>query len=102
MQKGAEILYARPAEAKVAFEFHGEPDNKPNKDYYESYQLDDKVGRDHAYGSFTAPTGIHGWFWQNKGKKEVMVHLTAAGFYDSAKMFSGSPTGDKLTIQDAK
>ena len=97
------MLYAWKADAKVAFEFHGEPDQKPNKDYYESYQLDDKVGQVQAYGSFTAPTtGIHGWFWQNKGKKEVMIHLTTAGFYDSAKMFSGSPTGDDLTIQDAK
>ncbi len=103
MQEGAEMLYGWKAAAKVAFEFHGEPDQKPNKDYYESYQLDDKVGQDHAYGSFTAPTtGIHGWFWQNKGKKEVMIHLTTAGFYDSAKMFSGGPTGDDLTIQDAK
>ena len=103
MQKGAEMLYAWKADARVAFEFHGEPDKKPNKDYYESYQLDDKVGQDHANGSFTAPTtGIHGWFWQNKGKKEVMIHLVTAGFYDSAKMFSGSPAGDDLTIQDAK
>jgi hypothetical protein len=104
MQKGAEMLYAWKADAPVAFEFHGEPDKKPNKDYYESYQLDDKVGQDHANGSFTAPTtGIHGWFWQNKSKKkEVMIHLTTAGFYDSAKMYSGSPTGDELTIQDAK
>ena len=103
MRKGAEMLYAWKADAKVAFEFHGEPDQKPNKDYYESYQLDDKIGQDRAYGSFTAPTtGIHGWFWQNKGKKEVMIHLTTAGFYDSARMFAGSPTGDDLTIQDAK
>ena len=105
MQKGAEMLYSWKADAPVAFEFHGEPDKKPNKDYYESYQLDDKVGQDHAYGSFTAPSaGIHGWFWQNKrkDKKEVMIHLVTAGFYDSAKMFSGSPTGDDLTIQDAK
>jgi len=103
MRKGVEMLYAWKADAKVAFEFHGEPDNKPNKDYYESYQLDDKVGQDHSYGSFTAPTtGIHGWFWQNKGKKQVMIHLTTAGFYDAAKMFAGSPNGEDLTIENAK
>ena len=60
MQKDAEMLYAWTADAKVVFEFRGEPDNKPNKDYDESYQLDDKVGRDHAYGSFAAATGIQG------------------------------------------
>ncbi len=102
MQKGAGMVYAWKATGKVQFEFHGEPDKKPNPEYFESYQLDDKIGQDHAYGSFTAPTtGIHGWFWQNKGRGEVMIHLTTAGFYDSAKMYAGGP-GDELTIEDAK
>jgi hypothetical protein len=102
MQKGAEMVYSWKANGNVAFEFHGEPDNKPNKDYFESYDLNDKGGADHSYGAFTAPTtGIHGWFWENKGKKQVDIHLTTAGFYDSAKMYvDGSP--DELTIQDAK
>jgi hypothetical protein len=102
MQKGAGMVYSWKANGNVAFEFHGEPDNKPNKDYFESYELNDKVGADHFYGAFTAPTtGIHGWFWENKGKKRVDIHLTTAGFYDSAKMYvDGNP--DELTIQDAK
>jgi hypothetical protein len=101
MQKGAGMVYGWKADGPVMFEFHGEPDQKPNKDYFESYELDDKVGRDHSYGSFTAPTtGIHGWFWENKGKKEVQIHLTTAGFYDSAKMFSDSPVGEELEIED--
>jgi hypothetical protein len=102
MQKGAGMVYSWKANANVQFEFHGEPDNKPNKDYFESYQLDDKVGQDHAYGAFTAPTtGIHGWFWENKSPKEVQIHLATAGFYDSAKMYSDGPPTD-LTIEDAK
>jgi hypothetical protein len=103
MQKGAGMVYGWKADGKVQFEFHGEPDQKPNKDYFESYELDDKVGQDHSYGSFTAPTtGIHGWFWENKGKKEVMIHLTTAGFFDSAKMYSGDDPPVDLTIEDAK
>ena len=90
MQKGAGMVYSWKANGTVAFEFHGEPDNKPNKDYFESYELNDKVGADHSSGSFTAPTtGIHGWFWENKGKKEVEIHLITAGFYDNAKMYGG-------------
>jgi hypothetical protein len=102
MQKGAGMVYSWKANGSVAFEFHGEPDNKPNKDYFESYELNDKVGADHSNGAFTAPTtGIHGWFWENTGKKQVDIHLTTAGFYDSAKMYvDGKP--DELTIQDAK
>jgi hypothetical protein len=102
MQKGAGMLYSWKATAPVAFEFHGEPDNKPNKDYFESYELNDQAGSDHSDGSFTAPsTGIHGWFWENKGKKEVQIHLVTAGFYDNAKMLAGDEKTD-LTIQDAK
>ena len=102
MQKGAGMVYGWKAEGKLAFEFHGEPDQKPNKDYFESYQLDDKIGRDSSYGSFTAPsTGIHGWFWQNKGDKDVQFHLTVAGFFDSAKMFvDGKP--EEISVEDAK
>ena len=103
MQKGAEMVYGWKADGKLQFEFHGEPDVKPKPGYFESYLLDDKVGVDHMYGSFTAPTtGIHGWFWANKTDKPVMFHLTTAGFYDTAKMFAGDPKGDELTIEDAK
>src|SRR3984885_1233263 len=44
MQKGAGMLYSWKATGQVAFEFHGEPDNKPNKDYFESYELNEKAG----------------------------------------------------------
>ncbi len=100
MQKGAGMVYSWKADAYVQFEFHGEPDQKPTKDYFESYELDDEVGQNHSYGSFTAPTtGIHGWFWENKGHRTVQIHLTTAGFYDSAKMYSdGTPTD--LDIED--
>lgn len=102
MQKSAEMVYAWKANGKLTYEFHGEPDQKPTKDYFESYELDDKVGKDASYGSFTAPTtGIHGWFWQNKGKKDVQFHLTVAGFFDSAKMMAGG-NPEEMTIEDAK
>ena len=102
MQKGAGLVYAWKANGKLTFEFHGEPDQKPNKDYFESYELDDKVGRDSSYGAFTAPsTGIHGWFWQNKGDKDVQFRLTVAGFFDSAKMYvDGKP--DDVPVDDVK
>ena len=101
MQRGAGMVYAWKADGKLAFEFHGEPDQKPKKDYFESYLLD-KTGKDSFYGTFTAPsTGLHGWFWENKGKTEVRFHLTVSGFFDSAKMFAGGPPED-MTAEDAK
>ena len=102
MQKGGGMVYSWKANGKLTFEFHGEPDQKPNKDYFESYDLDDKTGKDSSYGSFTAPsTGIHGWFWQNKGDKDVQFRLTVAGFFDSAKMYvDGKP--DDVPVEDVK
>jgi len=102
LAKGAGMVYAWKANGKLAFEFHGEPDQKPSKDYYESYELDDKVGKDTSYGTFIAPsTGIHGWFWQNKGDKDVEFRLMVAGFFDSAKMFvDGKP--DDIPVEDVK
>ena len=102
MQKGAGMVYGWKADGKLTYEFHGEPDVKPNKDYFESYDLDDKVGKDASYGSFTAPsTGIHGWFFKNNTGKDVTFHLSVAGFFDSAKMFvDGAP--EDIPVEDAK
>ena len=102
MQKGAVMVFSWKADARLTYEFHGEPDQKPNKDYFESYALDDKIGKDAFYGSFTAPsTGIHGWFWQNKSKKDIDFHLTVAGFFDSVKMFAGDDP-EEMRADDAK
>ena len=102
MEKGAVMVHAWRSTGPVMFEFHGEPDQKPNKEYYDSYELDDKVGKTESYGSFTAPsTGIQGWFFENKGKRPVTVHLTTAGFYDSAKKFSAHGI-EHLEVFDVK
>ena len=101
MQKGAVMVYGWKADGKLTYEFHGEPDVKPNKDYFESYELNE-AGAESFYGSFTAPsTGIHGWFFKNNTKKDLMFHLNVAGFIDSAKMFAGGPPDD-VPLEDAK
>ena len=103
MQKGASMVFAWKADGNLRFEFHGEPDRKPRPNYFESYLLSDKAGVDRFYGSFTAPTtGVHGWFWQNKGKQDVRMHLSVSGFFDSSKMFEGGAAPEELTIEDPK
>jgi len=87
LKKSAALLYSWKATAKVAYEFHGEPDRKPEgkagSDYYETYDLDDKEGKDQGHGTFLAPTtGIHGWFWHNKTTEPVTINLVSAGYYD--------------------
>ena len=68
-------------------DLHGDPDVKPagkeGTDYFESYELDDKTGKDQSHATFVAPsTGIHGWFSENKTDKDVTLKLVSAGFYD--------------------
>jgi hypothetical protein len=87
MKKGAGLIYSWTASDKLLFEFHGDPNVKPpgkeGTDYYETYDLDNQVGKDQAHGTFVAPTsGVHGWFWENKTKGEVTLKVMSAGFYD--------------------
>jgi hypothetical protein len=87
MKKGAGLIYSWTASDKLLFEFHGEPNVKPagkeGTDYYETYDIDNQVGKEQAHGTFIAPTsGIHGWFWENKTSNPVTIKLVSAGFYD--------------------
>ena len=86
MPKGGGLVYSWTATDIVTYEFHGEPDkNPPNArvGYYESYDLDDKVGKKQSHGVFLAPSeGIHGWFWQNPTKADVTLNLVSSGYYD--------------------
>jgi len=87
MKKGAGLVYSWAASAKLIYDFHGMPDvlpeGKVGTDYFESYDRDDKVGKDQFHGTFVAPrTGIHGWFWENTGPDVVTIRLVTAGFYD--------------------
>jgi hypothetical protein len=86
MPKGGGLIYSWTATDTIGYELHGEPDrNPPNTriGYYESYDLDRKVGKNQSHGVFIAPsTGIHGWFWENTGKKEVTLNLVSSGYYD--------------------
>jgi hypothetical protein len=86
MKKGGGLIYSWIAEKPVLFEFHGQPDKRPPntpRDYFESYAIDDSVGKDQGHGTFIAPsTGIHGWYWQNTASETNKLKLVTSGFYD--------------------
>ena len=102
MKKGAGLIYSWMADGKLLYEFHGQPNVRPpdtGVDYFESYELDDKVGKDQMHGTLVAPsTGIHGWFWENTGSKPVTIKLVSAGFYD----WIMQNRDDKQTALDAR
>jgi hypothetical protein len=90
--KGAALLYSWKATRRVDYDLHAEPDGAP-RGYAESYEK--RNGQESASGTLTAPfSGIHGWYWENPGKTDVTVTLSAAGFYNMSHEFrkGASPT----------
>ena len=85
LDKGEAILYSWKATGRVSYDLHAEPDGAP-RGYAESYEKKDAV--EAASGTLTAPfSGIHGWYWENRGDQQVTVTLSAAGFYNMSHEF---------------
>ena len=85
LDAGEALLYSWKATGKVNYELHAEPDGAP-QGYAESYEK--KNAMDGASGTLTAPfSGIHGWYWENTTGAEVVVTLSAAGFYNLSYEF---------------
>ena len=81
LEKGDAIVYEWSATEAVNFEFHGEPDGAPPK-YFDSYVKGE--GRTGSGGFTAAKSGIHGWFWENKGENRIKVTLHSSGFYSAS------------------
>lgn len=95
LDKGEALLYSWKSTGPVNYELHAEPDGAP-RGYAQSYE---KVeGKSEASGTLTAPfPGIHGWYWENTGDKEITVTLTSAGFYNMSHEFrTGAPVKNKM------
>jgi hypothetical protein len=85
-QRGS-LVYAWKATGELLYDFHAEPDGAP-EGYAESF---DQSRASEQRGTYRAPfSGIHGWFWENRGTSDVTVRLTTAGFYTGAIEFRGN------------
>ena len=88
LENGGGLVYAWKADGKIIYDFHGQPDGKPAEDSKSYDKRDRGEESDRANGAFTAPfMGVHGWYFENPGDKEVVVTLTSAGFYSRAEQF---------------
>jgi hypothetical protein len=78
------MIFFWEADSVVSYNFHGEPEQGP-----EGFAEDYDIGKlSSASGSFTAPfSGIHGWYWENRGAEAAIVKLRTAGFYSHAMEF---------------
>lgn len=63
----------------VNFDMHGDSTNAP-KDWFVSYRKGQRAAADS--GQLIAGfNGNHGWFWRNRGTREVLVQLITTGRY---------------------
>ena len=70
--------------AEVLFDFHSEEDGTDPEDAV-SFRVATSMG---GHGNFVAPfSGIHGWFWENRGLRTTKVQLYAAGFFLDSTVF---------------
>jgi len=94
LDKGEALLYSWKTSGPVHVEFHAEPDGGP-AGYAQTYEMADSVSG--ATGTLTAPfSGIHGWYWENRGAEPVTVTLSSAGYYNLSHEFrTGQPVKNK-------
>jgi hypothetical protein len=95
LDKGEALLYSWSATGPVNYELHAEPDGAP-AGYAQSYEK--RPSTSQASGTLTAPfPGIHGWYWENTGDREITVTLKSAGFYNISHEFRNNrPTRNKM------
>lgn len=89
--KGGEIKLVMPNGTRVAyqwavtggvvnFDMHGDSTNAP-KDWFVSYKKAQGVAADS--GELVAGfKGNHGWYWRNRGSREVLIRLITSGAYE--------------------
>ena len=93
MDLGSPMVFSWIADGELYYDLHGEPGGL-GKEYAESFE---RGNSDRRSGSLHAPfTGIHGWFWENRGSRTVTLRMYAAGFFIDSTVFRDG--GDYLRV----
>lgn len=80
----ASMVFSWVADGELYYDMHAEPAGL-GEEYAESFEQGTGESR---MGSFHAPfTGIHGWFWENRGSQTISLQLHSAGFYINSTVF---------------
>ena len=84
--------------ADVIFEMHSEIDGDPDQSV--TFELS---RGDAQRGTFVAPfSGVHGWYWENRGVGEVEVMLQATGFFTHGTTYGPSGAFTKVIGKGAE
>ena len=97
LAQGQSMVFSWDAPGEVVFDFHSEEEGTDPEDAV-SFEISKAEER---HGTFVAPfSGIHGWFWENRGPDAVEVRLRTTGFYTAATTFSASGEQTRSFGQD--
>ena len=84
MDQDAPLLFSWLADSEVYYDMHAETVGLEEEEV-QSYEQGNATQR---MGSLHAPfTGIHGWFWENRTARTVLVRVYTAGFYQTSTVF---------------
>lgn len=80
----APMLFSWVADGELYYDMHAEPAGL-GEEYAESFEQG--IGESRM-GLFHAPfTGIHGWFWENRGSSTITLEVHSSGFYVNSTVF---------------
>ncbi len=84
MDQDASLVFSWLADGEVYFDMHAhtvgmEEDEVPS---FEQGTASRSMGSLHARF-----TGLHGWFWENRSARTILVRVYSAGFYQTSTVF---------------
>ena len=95
MDTASPMVFSWLADGELYYDMHAEPAGR-GEEYAESFEQGNATNRS---GSFAAPfTGIHGWFWENRSSRTVLLRLFAAGYFVDSSVFRDG--GDYTRVID--
>lgn len=84
MDQDAPLVFSWLADGELYYDMHAETFGLEEEEV-QSYEQGNASRRT---GSLYAPfTGIHGWFWENRGAQTILVRVYTAGFYQTSTVF---------------
>jgi hypothetical protein len=84
LDKDSSMIFSWLADGELYYDMHAEPAGL-GEEYVESFE---QGSADKRMGTFHAPfTGIHGWFWENRGAQTITLQLYSSGFYINSTVF---------------
>ena len=83
MEQGQSLVYTWSAEGgQVVYDFHADLPDSDSKFFTRYSRGQESEGAGSIVAAFS---GLHGWYWRNRGEQPAVVRLEVSGFYDEIR-----------------